>query len=138
MPTYQYACTAPGCGSRFELVQSFTEANASHCPTCGGIVRKVFSAVGVVFKGSGFYRNDSRKAAGKESSNSNSDSSAKTESAKSASPDTSSSADSAGESSSSTSAKAKKSSSEPSSAGSASGGSARKPSSSPSTSAASA
>ncbi|PZS32212.1 MAG: FmdB family transcriptional regulator [Pseudonocardiales bacterium] len=65
MPTYQYACTAPSCASRFELVQSFTDPNASECPICAGPVRKVFSAVGVVFKGSGFYRNDSRKAAGK-------------------------------------------------------------------------
>lgn len=70
MPTYQYACTAPGCGSRFELVQSFTDPNADECPTCGGAVRKVFSAVGVVFKGSGFYRNDSRKASGAKSSDS--------------------------------------------------------------------
>jgi putative FmdB family regulatory protein len=64
MPTYQYACTAPECGNQFELVQSFTDPAASTCPVCGGPVRKVFSAVGVVFKGSGFYRNDSRAAAG--------------------------------------------------------------------------
>jgi len=63
MPTYQYACTAPVCGSRFDLVQSFTDPNASECPTCGGAVRKVFSAVGVVFKGAGFYRTDSRAEA---------------------------------------------------------------------------
>ncbi|MCW2496548.1 FmdB family zinc ribbon protein [Jatrophihabitans sp.] len=60
MPTYQYACTNPECGNRFELVQSFTDPNASECPVCGSNVRKVFSAVGVVFKGSGFYRTDSR------------------------------------------------------------------------------
>ena len=58
MPTYQYACTA--CGARHEAVQSFTDAHLTDCPTCGGLLRKVFSAVGVVFKGSGFYKNDSR------------------------------------------------------------------------------
>ncbi len=62
MPTYQYACTNPECVERFELVQSFTDPAASECPVCGSPVRKVFSAVGVVFKGSGFYRNDSRAA----------------------------------------------------------------------------
>jgi putative FmdB family regulatory protein len=67
MPTYQYACTDPVCSTRFELVQSFTDPNASECPTCGGPVRKVFSSVGVVFKGSGFYRNDSRADAEKKS-----------------------------------------------------------------------
>jgi putative FmdB family regulatory protein len=65
MPTYQYACTSAECGERFELVQSFTDPAASECPVCGSPVRKVFSAVGVVFKGSGFYRNDSRAADGK-------------------------------------------------------------------------
>jgi putative FmdB family regulatory protein len=60
MPTYQYACTQPDCGNRFELVQSFTEPSASKCPVCTGAVRKVYGSVGVVFKGSGFYRNDSR------------------------------------------------------------------------------
>ena len=63
MPTYQYACTDTECGNRFELVQSFTDPAASECPVCTGPVRKVYSSVGVVFKGSGFYRNDSRAAA---------------------------------------------------------------------------
>ena len=58
MPTYQYACTA--CGHRFEAVQSFTEASLTECPQCAGKLRKLFGSVGVVFKGSGFYRNDSR------------------------------------------------------------------------------
>ena len=58
MPTYQYACTE--CGSALEAQQSFTDEPLSICPQCGGRLRKVFSAVGVVFKGSGFYRNDSR------------------------------------------------------------------------------
>lgn len=58
MPTYQYACTA--CDERLEAVQSFTDAPLTECPACGGALRKVFSAVGVVFKGSGFYKTDSR------------------------------------------------------------------------------
>ena len=58
MPTYQYACTA--CGHRFEAVQSFTDASLTDCPECAGRLRKVFSSVGIVFKGSGFYRTDSR------------------------------------------------------------------------------
>ena len=62
MPTYQYACTSDGCRTEFELVQTFTDPAASECPECAGPVRKVFSAVGVVFKGSGFYRNDSRES----------------------------------------------------------------------------
>ena len=60
MPTYQYACTDVSCGNRFELVQSFTDPAASECPVCGHGVRKVYGSVGVVFKGSGFYRTDSR------------------------------------------------------------------------------
>ncbi|MCW2783493.1 MAG: FmdB family transcriptional regulator [Marmoricola sp.] len=58
MPTYQYSCTE--CGHFFEAVQSFSEDSLSVCPECNGKLRKVFNAVGVVFKGSGFYRNDSR------------------------------------------------------------------------------
>lgn len=60
MPTYAYACTQ--CGHRFEAVQSFSDAALTECPECAGRLRKVFSPVGVVFKGSGFYRTDSRKA----------------------------------------------------------------------------
>ena len=60
MPTYQYACTDAECGERFELVQSFTDPAASECPVCHAGVRKVYGSVGVVFKGSGFYRTDSR------------------------------------------------------------------------------
>jgi putative FmdB family regulatory protein len=58
VPTYQYACTA--CGHRFEAVQSFSDSALSECPQCGGKLRKLFGSVGVVFKGSGFYRTDSR------------------------------------------------------------------------------
>ena len=58
MPTYQYTCTE--CGEPLEAVQKFTDAPLTVCPACGGRLRKVFSAVGIVFKGSGFYRTDSR------------------------------------------------------------------------------
>lgn len=59
MPTYQYACA--DCGHEFEAFQSFTEASLTICPECKGEVRKIYSAVGVVFKGSGFYKTDSAK-----------------------------------------------------------------------------
>ena len=62
MPTYQYACTNPEGKHEFEKVQSFTDEPVSECPQCGAPVRKVYGSVGVVFKGSGFYRTDSRKA----------------------------------------------------------------------------
>ena len=58
MPTYQYACTE--CGHAFEQVQSFSDDALTTCPECTGRLRKIFNAVGVVFKGSGFYRTDSR------------------------------------------------------------------------------
>jgi putative FmdB family regulatory protein len=58
MPTYQYRCT--DCGEDLEAVQKFSDAPLTVCPACGGQLRKVFNAVGVVFKGSGFYRTDSR------------------------------------------------------------------------------
>ena len=59
MPTYQYACTE--CSHSFEQFQSFSDDALTVCPECSGKLRKVFNAVGVVFKGSGFYRNDSRE-----------------------------------------------------------------------------
>ena len=58
MPTYQYQCTE--CGAALEIIQSFSDDSLTECPECAGRLRKVFNAVGVVFKGSGFYRNDSR------------------------------------------------------------------------------
>src|SRR5687767_9900601 len=58
MPTYEYACTE--CGDRTEVVQSIADAPPTSCTVCGGQLRKVFSPVGIVFKGSGFYRTDSR------------------------------------------------------------------------------
>ncbi len=79
MPTYQYACTE--CDHRFEAVQAFSDASLTVCPECGGKLRKVFSSVGIVFKGSGFYRTDSRAGAGSavaKSSDSGSDSSSST------------------------------------------------------------
>ena len=61
MPTYQYTCTE--CGEPLETVQKFSDEPLTVCPACGGRLRKVFSPVGIVFKGSGFYRTDSRKSA---------------------------------------------------------------------------
>ena len=60
MPTYQYACTS--CGEQLEAMQRFSDDPLTVCPACGGALRKVFSPVGIVFKGSGFYRTDSRKS----------------------------------------------------------------------------
>ena len=62
MPTYQYTCT--DCGEPVEVVQKFTDEPLSVCAACGGRLRKVFSPVGIVFKGSGFYRTDSRNGSG--------------------------------------------------------------------------
>ncbi|MGW4494321.1 FmdB family zinc ribbon protein [Streptomyces sp. NPDC004376] len=87
MPTYQYQCK--DCGEGLEAVQKFTDDALTECPNCGGPLKKVFSAVGIVFKGSGFYRNDSRGAssssspATKSSSSSSSDSKASSSSSSS-------------------------------------------------------
>jgi len=62
MPTYQYACVK--CDHAFELVQSFSDAPVTTCPECGGEVKKVYGNVGIVFKGSGFYKTDSRPSGG--------------------------------------------------------------------------
>ncbi len=59
MPIYEYACTA--CGERTEARQSFTEPPLTECPQCGGSLRKLYSPVGIVFKGSGFYSTDQKK-----------------------------------------------------------------------------
>lgn len=67
MPTYQYACTE--CGEPLEVVQKFSDAALTECPACGGRLRKVFSAAAIVFKGSGFYRTDSRSGSAKSSAN---------------------------------------------------------------------
>ncbi|WP_420368823.1 FmdB family zinc ribbon protein [Curtobacterium sp. L1-20] len=58
MPTYSYRCTE--CGNAFDIKQSFSDATLTECPVCGGVLRKVFSPVGVTFNGGGFYRTDSR------------------------------------------------------------------------------
>ncbi|MER5752312.1 FmdB family zinc ribbon protein [Streptomyces sp. NPDC002088] len=104
MPTYQYQCTE--CGEGLEAVQKFTDDALTECPNCGGRLKKVFSAVGIVFKGSGFYRNDSRG-----SSSSSSPAAAK--------PTTSSSSSSSSTSSSSSSSDSKSSSSSSSTGSSA-------------------
>ena len=106
MPTYAYACTA--CDHRFEAQQSFTDASLTECPQCQGQLRKLFNSVGIVFKGSGFYRTDSRagtpsggSAAKKESSDNGSTSPGSTSpgSSSTSSSSTSSSATSSGSSS---------------------------------------
>jgi len=98
VPTYQYACTE--CDHAFEQVQSFTEDSLTSCPQCEGRLRKIFNAVGVVFKGSGFYRTDNR-------SDPKSSTASKTgASAESSSTSTESSSTSSGSSAASTPAKA--------------------------------
>jgi putative FmdB family regulatory protein len=80
VPTYQYVCTSPEEKHEFEVVQSFSDPSLTECPQCGSPVRKVYGSVGVVFKGSGFYRTDSRAGASSGSSGSSDGSSAKKES----------------------------------------------------------
>ena len=94
MPTYSYACTE--CGDRFDAVQSFTDDTLTTCTKCSGRLRKLFNSVGVVFKGSGFYRTDSRESGKKssESAESSKSESAKSESSKSDSGSSSSSSES--------------------------------------------
>ena len=113
MPTYQYACTNADGKHEFEVVQSFTDAPVSVCPECGAPVRKVYGSVGVVFKGSGFYRTDSRK------------SSSASESASSNGSSSSSSKESASTSSSSSSSTSSSSSSKDSSSSRGSGSTAK-------------
>lgn len=80
MPTYSYRCTE--CGNAFDIKQSFSDATLTECPVCGGVLRKVFSPVGVTFNGGGFYRTDSRAAP--KTSETGSSSAPKSEPAKSA------------------------------------------------------
>jgi len=89
MPTYEYACQ--NCGEHLEVVQSFKDDPLTTCPNCGGDLRKVFGIIGIAFKGSGFYKTDSRPAAKSESSSSSTSSSSSSpsssdSSSKSASP----------------------------------------------------
>jgi putative FmdB family regulatory protein len=101
VPTYSYACTE--CGNRFDAVQAFSDAALTDCPECQGRLRKLFGNVGVVFKGSGFYRNDSREAAKSSAKSSSNGSTTSSESSGSSSSEKSSSTSSNGSSSSSTS-----------------------------------
>ncbi|MFD4532468.1 FmdB family zinc ribbon protein [Kitasatospora sp. NPDC058397] len=102
MPTYQYQCTE--CGNGLEAVQKFTDEALTTCPDCQGRLRKVFSAVGVVFKGSGFYRTDSRSSSSSTvGAGSSGSSSAASSGSTPASPSTSSTSSSSGSSSSSSS-----------------------------------
>ncbi|MGK9146392.1 FmdB family transcriptional regulator [Plantibacter flavus] len=107
MPTYAYRCTE--CGNAFDVQQAFTDDSLTECPACSGKLRKLFSAVGVTFNGSGFYRTDSRAGASKGSSSI---------------PASSSSSDSSSSSSSSTSTASSSGSSGSSAAPATSGGSA--------------
>ena len=117
MPTYSYACTE--CDDRFDAVQAFSEDALTTCEKCSGRLRKLFGSVGVVFKGSGFYRNDSRESA-KSSSNGTAKSSTSSSSEGSGSSDTSSSSEKSSGSSSSSSEKSDSSSSSKSAATTAS------------------
>ncbi|WP_328857369.1 FmdB family transcriptional regulator [Williamsia herbipolensis] len=87
MPTYSYACTQ--CDNKFDIVQSFTDDSLTECPVCGGRLRKLFNSVGIVFKGSGFYRTDSRSGStASESASSDSSSSDSSKSDSSSTKDT--------------------------------------------------
>ena len=121
MPTYQYACTS--CGHQLEAVQSFSDDPLTVCPECEGRLRKLFSSVGIVFKGSGFYRTDSRQGAKSETSSSSNGSSGSSSAASSGS--SSSGSSSSGSSSSDGSSTAAKPSGNGTSGGS--GDSAKKP-----------
>jgi len=99
VPTYQYTCTA--CGHQLEAVQSFSDDPLTECPECNGRLRKLFSSVGIVFKGSGFYRTDSR------SSTSNSDGASGNTSDSSSSKSSSSTSNNGASSSSSSSSSTK-------------------------------
>ena len=110
MPTYSYACTE--CANKFDVVQAFTDDSITECPQCDGRLRKLFGKVGVVFKGSGFYRNDSREAAkssAQSSSSGSPDSSAATSSEKTSSDKRPSDKTSSGKTSSQTSSSSDKS-----------------------------
>jgi putative FmdB family regulatory protein len=113
LPTYSYKCTE--CGTAFDIQQAFTDESLTVCPNCGGKLRKVFTAIGVTFNGSGFYRNDSRATA------KSSDSASGSKSSESKSSDSKSSDSKSSESKSS----------ESKSSGSKSSDSAAKPSTTP-------
>ncbi|HZU72883.1 MAG TPA: FmdB family zinc ribbon protein [Acidimicrobiales bacterium] len=89
MPTYEYACKS--CSEHIEVVQSFRDEPLTTCPACGGDLRKVFGAIGIAFKGSGFYKTDSRPAPKSDSSSSSSSSSSSDSGSKSSTSSSSSS-----------------------------------------------
>ena len=94
MPTYSYACTQ--CDNKFDITQSFSDDALTECPQCGGRLRKLFNSVGIVFKGSGFYRTDSRsKSSASESAAPSSSDSSSSSAAASTSSSSSSSSDTA-------------------------------------------
>jgi len=101
MPTYEYRCTK--CGEHLEVVQSFKDAPLTECPQCAGELRKVYSPVGIVLKGSGFYKTDSRKSGGKNLPSRYKDKESSSSSSESSSSDSSSSSSSSSDSSSSSS-----------------------------------
>ncbi|MCT7657384.1 FmdB family zinc ribbon protein [Mycobacterium deserti] len=109
MPTYSYACTE--CGHRFDAVQAFSDDALTTCGECNGRLRKLFGNVGVVFKGSGFYRTDSRESAKTSSNGSSSSSSESSSSSTSSEKSDTSSAKSSDKSSSSSSSDSKSGSS---------------------------
>ncbi len=114
MPTYAYACTE--CDHRFEAVQSFSDDSLTVCPECGGRLRKVFNAVGIVFKGGGFYRTDSRSGSSATSgagSSSGSGASSSSDGGSAASTEKSGSSETSGSSGSSSSGKPSTGSSAP-------------------------
>ncbi|WP_461666019.1 FmdB family zinc ribbon protein [Gordonia sputi] len=112
MPTYSYACTE--CDNKFDIVQSFSDDSLTECPQCSGRLRKLFNSVGIVFKGSGFYRTDSRSGSSSSetaSSSSNSDGGSSSSEGSSSSSSSSDSSSSSGSSSSTSSSKSESKSS---------------------------
>ncbi len=105
MPTYEYACKS--CGEHLEVVQSFKDDPLTECPNCGGALRKVFGNIGITFKGSGFYKTDSRSSGSATKTAASSGSSSSSESSGSSSSESSSASSSSSSSSSSSESSAK-------------------------------
>ena len=105
MPTYSYSCTE--CDNKFDIVQSFSDDSLTECPQCAGRLRKLFNSVGIVFKGSGFYRTDSRPGSSSDTSTSSSDSSSSSSSSSSSDSSSSSSKSDSASSASSTKSETK-------------------------------
>jgi putative FmdB family regulatory protein len=122
VPTYSYRCTE--CGTAFDIKQSFSDATLTECPTCGGVLRKVFSPVGVTFNGGGFYRTDSRPTPKGEGSSGSGASGSSSSGSSDAKPAAAKPASSSGPSSSGSSSSGSSSSGSSSSGSSSSGSSA--------------